>query len=93
MGTKEKLIRRFMSNPKDFTFDELKRLFEIFGYSLENKGGTSGSRVMFTKGESTFIMHKPHPSNIIKQYIMKNAINFVRDNNLEEQFKSEKEDE
>lgn len=32
MGTKEKLIERFKKQPKDFNWDELIRLFSIFGY-------------------------------------------------------------
>ena len=34
MSTKEKLIERFISQPKDFTFDELTRLFEIYGFII-----------------------------------------------------------
>lgn len=51
MGTKEKLIQRFISQPKDFTWDELVRLFGIFGYEIGNKGKTSGSRVILLKGK------------------------------------------
>lgn len=51
MGTKEKLIARFKSNPKDFTWDEFVRLFSILGYEIDNKGKTSGSRTIFFKGE------------------------------------------
>lgn len=61
MGTKEKLIERFKSQPKDFNWDELVRLFSIFGYKIDNKGKTSGSRVIFAKGESSYTAHKPHP--------------------------------
>lgn len=52
MGTKEKLIERFKSQPKDFNWDELVRLFSIFGYKIDNKGKTSGSRVIFAKGKA-----------------------------------------
>ncbi len=31
MGSKEKLIERFKRQPKDFTYDEVVRLFSIFG--------------------------------------------------------------
>lgn len=54
MGTKEKLIERFKLQPNDFTWDELVRLFSILGYETDNKGKTSGSRVIFYKGESTY---------------------------------------
>ena len=29
MGTKEKLIERFLTLPKNFTYDEVKRLFGL----------------------------------------------------------------
>lgn len=51
MGSKEKLIERFKLLPKDFTWDELKRLFSILDFELGNKGKTSGSRVIFDNGK------------------------------------------
>lgn len=88
MGTKDKLIRRFLASPKDFTYDEVLRLFGIFGYHESNKGGTSGSRVEFISedGQSSYIMHKPHPGNIIKGYMMKQLHDFVKVNRLIEKF-------
>jgi hypothetical protein len=69
MGTKDKLILRFRSKPKDFTFGELRRLFQGFGY-LEEQG--SGSRVVFINSVSNhkIKLHKPHPGNILKRYQM-----------------------
>ena len=92
MGTKEKLINRFLASPKDFTFDEVQRLFALFGYTLKQKGATSGSRVEFISedGQSSYIMHKPHPSNIIKGYMMKQLLAFVSNNKLIERFYSKK---
>ena len=49
MGKKEKLIARFKQLPKDFTYDELKQLVGYFGYSEDNQGRTSGSRVTFRR--------------------------------------------
>jgi hypothetical protein len=73
MGTKEKLIARFQKQPKDFTYQELSRLLKSFGYEEETKGKTSGSRVMFynKEKEHPILIHKPHPENIIKKYVMK----------------------
>ncbi len=69
MGTKDKLVLRFRSKPKDFTFVELKRLMQGFGY-LEEQG--SGSRVVFvnTVLDHKIKLHKPHPGNIVKRYQM-----------------------
>lgn len=93
MGTKEKLIERFLTLPKDFTYDEVKRLFGLFGYSEGSKGNTSGSRTEFVSsdGKDSYIMHKPHPSNIIKQYVTKQLFSYVRDNKLIEKYEQSKE--
>lgn len=47
MTSKDKLIDRFKSLPKDFTFEELVKLLGLFGFEQSNKGKTSGSRVRF----------------------------------------------
>ena len=67
MGTIEKLMKRFRNKPKDFTFDELKRMLNHFGY-IQAEG--SGSRVVFTNKETghKIKLHKPHPEKILKQY-------------------------
>ena len=63
MSKSEKLIERFKNMPTDFTFDEMVKLLSIFGYEMETKGKTSGSRVEFHHDEYQAIMfHKPHPS-------------------------------
>ena len=82
MGTKEKLIKRFQTLPKDFTWDEFVRLFGVLGFELGNKGKTSGSRVIFTKGNLSYIAHKPHPERYIKSYVMKQVLQFLTDNEL-----------
>ena len=71
MSTKEKLIERFKNLPSDFTFDELVRLLSFYGYQLDNKGQTSGSRVGFFKENDLIRMHKPHPGNIIGRKTLK----------------------
>lgn len=67
MGTKDKLLKRFRSKPKDFSFDELKRLLQSFEY-LKEEG--AGSRVVFINEvlNHKIKLHKPHPGNILKRY-------------------------
>ena len=78
MGTKEKLIERFKRQPKDFTFDEMTSLLEIFGFEMSNKGKTSGSRVIFKKeNHQPIMLHKPHPGNIVKSYAMKQVLEYL----------------
>lgn len=69
---KKKLIARFRSRPKDFTFDEAVTLLSYFGYQLSNKGKTSGSRVEFVEKTTGHVIgfHKPHPGNVLKPYVM-----------------------
>ncbi len=84
MGTKEKLIRRFKKQPKDFTFDELTRLFRTIGFELSQKGKTSGSRVEFINNEKelSYGAHKLHPDSAIKSYVMKQILEFLTSNKL-----------
>jgi hypothetical protein len=77
MGTKEKLIERFKRSPKDFTWEELVRLFQLLGFTLVSRGKTSGSRMKFQNGNDVFYIHKPHPSNIVKKRALNNALNFL----------------
>ncbi len=72
MSKLEKQIERLKSKPKDFTYDELKGLLNKLGFIEYNKGKTSGSSVKFIDNYNKIIeLHKPHPSNIIKQYKIK----------------------
>lgn len=67
MSSFEKLQTRFLSTPKDFSYDELKRLLSGFGYKEQQR---SGSRTVF-KNERlhhSIKLHKPHPGNILKRY-------------------------
>ena len=84
MGTKEKLIERFKRQPKDFTFQEFTRLFQILGFEMSQKGKTSGSRVEFVNKEKelSYGAHKPHPDSAIKSYVMKQVLEFLTSNKI-----------
>ncbi len=70
MSKAEKLLNRFLSKPKDFTYNELKKLLLGFGYGNIGTGKTAGSRVAFMNPESKHIikLHKPHPRPELKRY-------------------------
>ncbi len=72
MSKKDKLLERFMSIPpkKDITFDELVALLSKLDY--EQIEG-SGSAVKFYNKEkdSLINLHRPHPENILKIYLIK----------------------
>jgi hypothetical protein len=81
MSSKEKLEKRFLSLPRDFTFDELVRLFAQYGYELSRKGRSSGSRVAFVRGNEVFTMHRPHPENIVKRGTLQNVKEYLKQKN------------
>lgn len=80
MSSHEKLLERFLKLPKDFTWDELKRLVGKYGYYQNNKGKTSGSRVKFENEDSDICLdlHKPHPKNCLKPYQMVDVLEFMK---------------
>lgn len=80
MTKKDKLIARFKSLPRDFTYDELAALLGIFGFVPDNKGKTSGSRVIFWNEELRYsiMIHKPHPGNIVKPYAVKQVFEMLQ---------------
>lgn len=72
MTKKEKLIVRFLTMPSDFHYNETVRLLSYFGFKEVKKGKTSGSRVWFLNPDGVpIILHKPHPSGIMKHYQLK----------------------
>ena len=81
MSKTEKLLLRFLSRPKDFTFEELSRLLKSFGYEETKTGKTSGSRVTFynVKLDDMIKFHKPHPSKIMKQCYLREIKQQLRD--------------
>lgn len=54
-------------------------LFRQFDFHVQNKGTTSGSRIIFVNDNNgdSYIMHRPHPSNIIKGYVMHQVYNYL----------------
>jgi hypothetical protein len=79
MSRQEKLIVRLLSVPKDFTWDELVKVLNSFGYEELKGGKTGGSRRRFVDGDKNIItLHKPHPVNIVKGYAIKEIIEHLK---------------
>ena len=71
MGRQDKLIARLKGKPKDFSWDELVRLLISLGYREVKTGKSGGSRRKFVHGTApTIALHKPHPGNIVKSYVI-----------------------
>ncbi len=72
MAKQEKLFNKFTAVPpkKDLTFNELETLLNHYGF---NKIEGNGSRVKFIHPTKQLVLsiHKPHPSNILKEYVVR----------------------
>ncbi len=81
MTKHDKLIKKLLSRPRDFTCDEMKTLLRGLGYEEESKGRASGSRVAFIHRNTRHIimLHKPHPRNELKLYQVGQIIKVLKD--------------
>jgi hypothetical protein len=78
MSKIDKLVVRMLSRPKDFTYAEAKILLRSMGFEEIRKGKTSGSRVKFQRSTDkvSILLHKPHPNEIIRFYVIDQLIEF-----------------
>ena len=77
MSKKDKLLKRLLLLPKDFTFDEVISVLASFSFFEVKAGKTSGSAVRFKNDDfphEPIIFHKPHPQNIVKIYVLKSIV-------------------
>lgn len=81
MSKIEKQINRLKSKPRDLTYNEIKNLLNNLGFYENNKGKTSGSRVVFINIDlNKYIeIHKPHPRNILKAYQVNSIIKLLEE--------------
>lgn len=84
MSQKDKMIKRLLSQPKDYTIDELDTLFNKCGLHKGNRGKTSGSAIEYYDPKTGRVMkiHTPHPGNILKGYMLRAAIDFLKSEGL-----------
>lgn len=79
----DKLIDRFLTKPRDLTWDELTKILNSFGYKQVSIGKTGGSRIRFISTDyPPIVLHKPHPKPILKRYQLEDIINLLRQENL-----------
>ena len=77
MSKHEKALRRLRSKPTDFTWPEFVSLMSSFGVELLTSSGSARKFRNPATGEQ-LNMHQPHPSNILKRYQVRDAINFLK---------------
>ena len=77
MGAQEeKQKERLKSIPTDYTFREAVTLMQRLGFTLCQKGHTSGSRILFfrERDEAKVALHKPHPGDVMKKYAVEQLV-------------------
>lgn len=77
MSKLQKMLHRIKQNPADYTFDEACTLLKALGFAIDNKGKSSGSRVMFEREGVCIYIHKPHPQKEIKWYQLKQILDIL----------------
>jgi len=81
MGKHDKLLAKLKNRPKDLTFQEVATLLAGFGYALKESG--RGSRVRFEHDRwAPILMHKPHPSPVLKPYQIDQVLDILRQEGL-----------
>ena len=72
MSKRDKLLKKFFHKPikKDLTFSELATLLESYGY-VKLEGAGSAVKFYNKDKDSLINLHKPHPSDILKVYLIK----------------------
>ena len=79
MSKQEKLTDRLLSVPSDFTWSEMVKLLNSFGYLLIKAGKTGGSRRKFVDDLKNVIsLHEPRPAKIIKKYVIYQVIEHLK---------------
>ena len=82
MGRQDKLVARFKSRPKDFTWDELVRLLGRLGYAEAKTGRTGGSRRFIHPTAPMITLHKPHPGSIVRMYVIDDLLRLLSEEGL-----------
>lgn len=80
MSRKEKLLKRFLTIPRDLAWNELVLVLAYLGYHQLSNGTTGGSRRRFVDDLGGVIsLHEPHPRKIVKKYVILQIIEHCKD--------------
>ena len=79
MAKRDKLLEKLQRRPRDFTWDELRRLLRRLGFEQVKGGKTSGSRRRFVHRASglAISLHQPHPEKELKRYQIDQLLEFL----------------
>ena len=75
-----KLIIRFQNKPKNFTWNELVRLLNHFGY--DEIRGIGSRRKFINDKHQCIVLHEPHPRKVLKMYQINQILTILIEENL-----------
>jgi len=80
MSKKDKLLKKFLHLPvkRDLTFAELETLLLAYGY-VKLEGAGSAVKFFNKEKDNLINLHKPHPSDILKVYLIKQIQTKLKD--------------
>lgn len=81
VSRRDKLIERFKTKPKDFTWDELEKLLSGFGYE-QVKGDGSRRKFYNAQMDTLISLHKPHPGNILRSYQVDDVLSHLQERSV-----------
>ncbi len=84
MSRHSKSLAHLKARPKDFTWDELASLLKHFGYQ-EISGNGSRRKFVHEVTKHKLALHKPHPENTVKSYVIDIALKALIENGLIEE--------
>ena len=76
MAKVEKVLKRLVSKPADFEWNELKAIMLHLGFELKTTGGSGRKFIHPETGASHFI-HESHPSKVLKAYQVRDVVAFL----------------
>jgi predicted RNA binding protein YcfA (HicA-like mRNA interferase family) len=89
ISKRKKRLQRIRQNPKNVSFEELRRLLEDFGFVLERSSGSHHSFKVQIKGEYIlFVVPYRRP---VKPNYVKDALQFIEE--IEAQMEDEDDDD
>ncbi len=76
-----KTLSKLLTKPtlRNIRFDEVDSL--LFALGFERIEG-SGSRVTFSVEGVFIVLHKPHPKPVLKPYVVKQLVEFLKNENI-----------
>lgn len=77
----DKLIAQLLGRPSTYRVADFLKVMASYGFEMDNKGRTSGSRIRFYRPSDgrMFVMHAPHPSDELAAGTIRNIVRFLQD--------------